>query len=139
MPIQNGFDEFPIPGSPEYTTRANSVIGHAGLYSSRLSQSQQSALYQQYEVKDDTVLDYVPVPEENEEDDAGASSEKKAARKKDMADAKQKIQDEMSSRGGGQNAESGWFKGWLGNKKNDDKPKPIRAKLGKANTFKYDE
>ena len=103
LPIQNGFDEFPIPGSPEYTTRANSVIGHTGLYSSRLSQSQQSALYQQYEVKDDTVLDYVPVPEENEDDDAEALK-KEARRKKDMADAKNKIQEEMSRRGGGENA-----------------------------------
>lgn len=137
--IHGTFEEFPIPGSPEYTTRANSVIGNTGLYSSRLSQSQQLALYQQYEVKDDTVVDYVPVPEEEEDEDPEIRRRKAEARKKEMAAAKERIKEEMGKRGGGQNADSGWFKGWLGNKKNDDRPKPIRAKLGKANTFKYDE
>ncbi|KAF5209799.1 vesicle coat component [Clavispora lusitaniae] len=70
--MEGGLEDFSIPGSPEYTTRANSVIGNNGLYSSRLSQSQQTELYHQYEVKDDTVLDYIPV-EEDEEDEERSS------------------------------------------------------------------
>jgi hypothetical protein len=33
---------------------------------------------------------------------------------------------------------NGWF-GWLGKGKNDDRPKPIKAKLGEENSFYYDE
>lgn len=110
-------DEFPIPGSPEYTTRANSVIGAAaGLQLSKLSQSQQSTMYQQYEVRDDTVKSYVPVPEEEDEE----FKEKPAKARSSSPD------------------KEGWLKNWL-SKKDDGKPKPIRAKLGQPSTFEYSE
>lgn len=143
--MEGGLEDFSIPGSPEYTTRANSVIGNNGLYSSRLSQSQQTELYHQYEVKDDTVLDYIPV-EEDEEDEEEARIRKEAQAKKEK-EAEQRRKSEPVSRNSHEGSErtgspgdgSGWFKGWLPNKKGDDKPKPIKAKLGQANTFKYDE
>ncbi|KAK6884827.1 COPII coat assembly protein SEC16 [Candida tropicalis] len=65
---------FPIPGSPDDTTRPNSIMGnsrggiHKGFFSSRLSESQ-SVLYQQYAVADDTVGDYIPTVEEEDEDE----------------------------------------------------------------------
>lgn len=122
-------DEFPIPNTPDYTSRANSVVGQPGLYSSRLSQ--QSALHQQYEVKDDTVVDYVPVPEEDDDEDMPPA---KVQKKKF-----EKIQEEMTRKGGAASNEGGWFKSFLGSKQQDGKPKPTRANLGNANTFKYDE
>lgn len=135
--LGGGLDDFPIPGSPEATTRANSVIGHNGLFSSKLSQSQQSMLYQQYEVKDDTVKDYVPVPEEEEEDDEEAEKKKKEAAEKKAAEKAAEKTAKKQSQGSGSEG-SGWFGRWRGNTK-DDKPKPIKAKLGTTNTFKYDE
>lgn len=143
LPLDRGLEDFSIPGSPEYTTRANSVIGHHGLYSSRLSQSHQTEMYHQYEVKDDTVLDYVPV-EEDEEDEEEARLKKEAQRKKEEAMANEKAsKQEESAQGHGREGSptdgSGWFKGWMSNKKGDDKPKPIKAKMGQANTFKYDD
>lgn len=142
--IHNGLDEFPIPGSPEYTTRANSVVGNQGLYSSRLSQSHQTDMYQQYEVKDDTVHDYIPV-EEDEEDEEEAKARLEAAKRKLEQEKKKKEKEELVSRSGQvsrgsvQSNASGnkWFSGLL--KLNDDKPKAIKAKLGQKNTFKYDE
>lgn len=122
-------DEFPIPNTPDYTSRANSVVGQPGLYSSRLSQ--QSALHQQYEVKDDTVVDYVPVPEEDDDEDLPPAKEQKKKF--------EKIQEEMTRKGGAASNEGGWFKSFLGTKQLDGKPKPTRANLGNANTFKYDE
>ncbi|CAI5760068.1 unnamed protein product [Candida verbasci] len=118
----NQLDGFPIPGSPEYTTRANSVLGaHPNIYSSRLSQSQQSALYQQYEVMDDTVRDYIPIQEEDEEEESKPKEQPKKEEPKKTIVRK----------------ESTWFKMF---KKDDGKPKPIRAKLGeKVNPFYYDE
>ncbi|KAK6200047.1 Sec23-binding domain of Sec16-domain-containing protein [Scheffersomyces amazonensis] len=154
--------DFPIPGSPEFTSRANSVVGQPGLFSSRLSQSHQSVLYQQYEVEDDTVRDYVPMIEEDEEDEedgdvevakqrkleqeakAKAEAEAEAAKKAKLAseEAQRKAEEAASKRKptateGGENS-NGWFSGWLG--KDDGKPKAIRAKLGKTqNPFYYDE
>lgn len=147
--IRNGLDEFPIPGSPEYTTRANSVIGHHGLYSSRLSQSHQTDMYQQYEVKDDTVLDYIPVEEDEEDEEEKAQAKLQEERRK-LEQEKKRKEDEQQlqlvsrsgqeSRGSQQSGGSGnkWFLGLL-KLLNDDKPKPIKAKLGQKNTFKYDE
>ncbi|EGW32047.1 uncharacterized protein SPAPADRAFT_61142, partial [Spathaspora passalidarum NRRL Y-27907] len=144
-----GFDGFPIPGSPEYTTRANSVIGAnpppSGLFSSRLSQSQQSQLYQQYEVEDDTVKDYVPIAEDEDEDDEDVKLAKKKLQEKQAKLKKQqeqqqrehqRQQQQRSQRGKGEDGR--WFN-FLG-KNNDGKPKPTRANLGeKENLFYYDE
>lgn len=140
-------DRFSIPGTPDYTTRANSMVGRMNLYSSRLSQSQQSELYHQYEVKDDTVLDYVPVPEEDEEDeeetklrklreDAKKKVEQKAAAEERAKESHSRGSEARSEHSGDSN---GWLKGLFSNNKKDDKPKPIKAKLGQASTFKYDE
>ncbi|RLV95273.1 COPII coat assembly protein SEC16 [Spathaspora sp. JA1] len=139
-----GFDGFPIPGSPEYTTRANSVIGGnpppSGLFSSRLSQSQQSQMYQQYEVEDDTVKDYVPIAEDDDEDDedvklAKKKLQEKAAKLKKQQEHQQR-QQQQQHRGKGEDGR--WFN-FLG-KNNDGKPKPTRANLGeKESLFYYDE
>lgn len=139
--MDSSFGDFPIPGSPDLTTRANSVIGGTnGLFSSRLSQSQQSALYQQYEVQDDTVQDYIPVVDEEEEDsdDETLKEEKKKKeeerqRKIEQDRARQK-QDISTT----QRNQRRWFGNLLGNR-NDDKPKPIRAKMGEKSSFVYDE
>ncbi|KAG5418485.1 SEC16 [Candida metapsilosis] len=154
-------DGFPIPGSPESTTRANSVFGGGagaghgashggGLFSSRLSQSQQSALYQQYEVRDDTVRDYVPViEEEDDEDDEDADARKKKkqklaeqeakAKKQQQAEAaaKQQQQQQQQQAKSGKQGKEGWLTGLFG--KNDGKEKPTRAHLGNKNSFYYDE
>lgn len=122
-------DDFPIPNTPEYTSRANSVVGQPGLYSSRLSQ--QSSYLLQYEVKDDTVIDYVPVPEEEDDEDIPSEVVQKIKF--------EKVQDEMSSKGGAARNEGGWFKSFLGSKKDDGRPKPTKANLGNFNTFQYDE
>ncbi|KAI5956597.1 SEC16 [Candida jiufengensis] len=148
----NGLDGFPIPGSPEFTTRANSVYGGAtnpnvsgtangGFFSSRLSQFQQSAMYQQYEVQDDTVRDYVPILEEDEDDEEDQRKKeeeerkvKEEAKRDKNANQSQKQQSQKHQ----QHQKDGWFNNWLS--KNDGKPKPIRAKLGeKVNPFYYDE
>lgn len=145
-------DGFPIPGSPESTTRANSVFGGThgpshgggGLFSSRLSQSQQSALYQQYEVQDDTVRDYVPVIEEEEDeddDDADAKKKQKIAERETKTETEKQKQQaesakEQEKKKQRQNKD-GWLSGLFG--KNDGKEKPTRAHLGNQNTFYYDE
>lgn len=125
-PSKFGLDEFPIPGSPEVTTRANLVYGgHGGFFLSRLSQSQQSTMYQQYEVTDDTVKDYVPVVEEEEDEE---DPKKKPITKE--AD---------SGRGPGAQKEQHSIFGIFGRRKNDGKPKPIRAKMGEPMKLVYDE
>ena len=140
--VDSSFGDFPIPGSPDLTTRANSVIGGpGGLFSSRLSQSQQSALYQQYEVQDDTVKEYIPVVDEEEDEDSEDESLKKEKRKKEEqerqarieADRAKQRQDAVASQ-----RNQTWWPGFLA-RKNDDKPKAIRAKLGEKNKFVYDE
>lgn len=146
-PLSVGFTklgEFPVPGSPDYTTRPNSVIGGAGGYfSSRLSQSHQSALYQQYEVEDDTVKDYIPVVEEEEEeedDEAVGKQRDAAAEARRIAEEASKEAEKVAEEKRHNTADAGglWFGGWLGGK-GDGKPKPIRAKLGQKNAFYYDE
>ncbi|KAI5964320.1 SEC16 [Candida pseudojiufengensis] len=155
----NGLDGFPIPGSPDYTTRANSVyggnttnpnlsstlpigVGTGGFFSSRLSQSQQSAMYQQYEVQDDTVKDYIPILEEDEDDDEELIKKEKTRKakeeaEKEEAEKQKQAQAQKKQKNNGQQKD-GWFNNWL--TKNDGKPKPIRAKLGeKINVFYYDE
>ncbi|KRZ98907.1 uncharacterized protein AC631_05341, partial [Debaryomyces fabryi] len=138
--VDSSFGDFPIPGSPDLTTRANSVIGGpGGLFSSRLSQSQQSALYQQYEVEDDTVKDYIPVVDE-EEEDSDDESAKKEKRKREEQERQAKVEaDRNRQRLDAAAAQSNqrWWP-FLG-RRNDDKPKPIRAKLGEKNKFVYDE
>lgn len=128
-PVEGGLEDFSIPGSPEYTTRANSVIGHNGLFSSKLSQSQQSVMYQQYEVKDDTVHDYVPVPEDEEDEE-----EKRIKKRKEESAA---AAQQNEARRPAQESE-GWLSRLRG-RKQDDKPKPIKAKLGQESTFYYDD
>lgn len=157
----NNFGEFPVPGTPDYTTRANSVIGgNGGYFSSRLSQSHQSAMYQQYEVEDDTVQEYIPVVEEEDEEEdlegkkerelklkkleeeakakaKAAEEEQKRRESEDKRKAKEK--EEENKKHSGQAGGNGWFGGWLGGGKDDGKPKAIRAKLGEKNKFYYDE
>ncbi|CAH2351955.1 COPII coat assembly protein Sec16p [[Candida] railenensis] len=157
----NNFGEFPVPGTPDYTTRANSVIGgNGGYFSSRLSQSHQSAMYQQYEVEDDTVQEYIPVvEEEDEEEDLETKKERELKLKKLEEEAKarakvaeeeqkrreseekrkSKEKEEENKKHSGQAGGNGWFGGWLGGGKDDGKPKAIRAKLGEKNKFYYDE
>ncbi|WEJ93998.1 vesicle coat component [Yamadazyma tenuis] len=135
--IDSSFSEFPIPGSPDLTTRANSVINGmgGGLFSSRLSQSQQSAMYLQYEVQDDTVHDYVPVVDEEEED----SDDEKISKKKKMEEERKKASQRRSAnqaRTPGQTNNGRWLS-WLN--RNDDRPKAIRANMGEQNKFVYDE
>ena len=138
--VDSSFGDFPIPGSPDLTTRANSVIGGTGgLFSSRLSQSQQSALYQQYEVEDDTVKDYIPVVDE-EDEDSDDESAKKEKRKKEEQERQARIEaDRTRQRQDAAAAQSNqiWWP-FLG-RRNDDKPKPIRANLGEKNRLVYDE
>ncbi|CAK7895124.1 COPII coat assembly protein Sec16p [[Candida] anglica] len=160
IPGFNNFGEFPVPGTPDYTTRANSVIGDnmggGGFYSSRLSQSHQSAMYQQYEVEDDTVKEFIPVVEEDEDEDEDDRANREAERKraqeeaereaKKLEDEKRKATEEAEKRtkskpeesqaAPGTPGKSGWFN-WLG--KDDGRPKAIRAKLGESNAFYYDE
>lgn len=136
---------FPIPGSPDYTTRANSVVGGpTGLFSSRLSQSHQSALYQQYEVNDDTVRDYVPVVEEEEEDEdeEDVKAKQEAAKKEEQEKkareeaAKARVRADAAAAKRDPN-QGKWF-AWLG-PKDDGKPKATRANLGEKNVFYFDE
>lgn len=118
-------DEFPIPGSPEVTTRANLVYGgQGGFFLSRLSQSHQSTMYQQYEVTDDTVQDYVPLVEEEEDEDEAP---------KPTAQPPQKAKENTPQKG-----QNGLFS-IFGIGKNDGKPKPIRAKMGEPMKLVYDE
>lgn len=138
--VDSSFGDFPIPGSPDLTTRANSVIGGpGGLFSSRLSQSQQSALYQQYEVADDTVKDYIPVVDE-EDEDSDDESAKKEKREREEQERRARIEADRTRQrqeaAAAQRNQTWWP--FLG-RKNDDKPKPIRAKLGEKNKFVYDE
>jgi hypothetical protein len=128
---------FPIPGSPESTTRANSVFGGpSGFFSSRLSQSHQSQLYEQYEVTDDTVKDYVPLVEEDEEDEENEPVQQKV---QEQPKSKKTVPKESPKKTGDQSvASGGGFLKWFG--RDDGKPKPIRAKLGeKVNPIYYDE
>lgn len=140
--INSEFGDFPIPGSPELTTRANSVIGGPGLFSLRLSQSHQLALYQQYDVQDDTVRDYVLFPEEDEEDESIKEADKKKEEQERKArivadKAKQKA-DAAAAKRQASAESSGWLN-WLGGNKNDGKPKPVRVHLGEANKLVYNE
>lgn len=142
--IDSTFNEFPIPGSPDLTTRANSVIGGVGggggLFSSRLSQSQQSAMYQQYEVQDDTVADYIPSVEEDDEDSDEEEQSKK--RKREEEKKKQDKIKQAQTRGSqGQQGPGTPSRRWLSwlNRNNEDGPKPIRAKLGEQNKFVYSQ
>lgn len=96
------------------------------MFSSRLSQSQQSALYQQYEVQDDTVRDYVPVIEEEEDEDDDDADAKKNKQKiaeretKLKRKAKQQAEStkEQEKKKQRQNKD-GWLSGLFG--KNDGK------------------
>lgn len=125
--INSSFGDFSIPGSPEVTTRANSVLGGTGgLFSSRLSQSQQSALYQQYEVQDDTVKDYVPIIEEDED----SEEENKKEKEPEKQMTKQEKEEKPDS------SHSRW-PNWFKNKNNGKKP--IRANLGEKNKLVYNE
>lgn len=128
--IDSTFNEFPIPGSPMLSTRANSVINGVGggLFSSRLSQSQQSAMYQQYEVQDDTVHDYVPVVEEEEEEDEEEPAQKSEKRKIEQEQKTKTVRHQPSR--------DGWFK-WL--KKDDGTPRPTQMHFGESNKLYYDE
>lgn len=137
--LDTSFGEFSIPGSPEYTTRANSVIGGPSFFTSRLSESQQSALYQQYEVRDDTVRDYIPpVEEEEEEDDEDIEVASVKTKEKEKEKEKEKLNVEHNSKGNPkQDGSKGSIFLWFS--KNDGKPKPVRANLGEENMFYYSE
>lgn len=133
--VDSSFGEFSVPGSPDATTRANSVVGGPGFFTSKLSQSQ-SAMYQQYEVKDDTVRDYIPVVEEEGIDsEEEERAEERTQQKNKVQDTSQK--DQQGGHSGDKLRSNKWFR-WLGSK-NEDKPKPIRAKLGVKNSFYYDD
>lgn len=133
--VDSSFGDFSVPGSPDATTRANSVVGAPGFFTSKLSQSQ-SAMYQQYEVKDDTVRDYIPVVEEEGIDSEEEETTKEKAQKKNKAQDSSR-RDQKGGHSGEKPRTSKWFK-WLGSK-NDDKPKPVRAKLGVKSSFYYDD
>lgn len=139
-PSNFGFNGFPIPGSPELTTRANSVIGGpGGLFSLRLSQSQQLALYQQYEVQDDTVREYVPVPEDDEEDEEERKRRKKQEEEARLARIKaDKQRQQAEAAAARRNANGGWLSFF--NKNNNGQEKKVyKAHLGGPSTFVYDE
>ncbi|CCE86162.1 Piso0_005817 [Millerozyma farinosa CBS 7064] len=136
--IEGGLSEFPIPGSPEVTTRANSVIGGpGGFFSSRLSQSQQTELYQQYEVQDDTVKEYVPIVNEDDEDSEEETDKAEKARK-EKEQAKKNESSKRENEGNGHTLGKKGWRYWL-SKNNDDKPKPVRAKLGTQSSFVWNE
>ncbi|GAV27577.1 hypothetical protein PMKS-001045 [Pichia membranifaciens] len=99
----------------------------------------------------DTGEYYDDVVDEDSDDDNGAEASRKSEeeKKKLAEDAKKRKQEEEKKRReeeeeakkknankGGENGR--WF-GWLGKGKKDDKPKPIKAKLGEENSFYYDE
>ena len=98
----------------------------------------------------DTGEYYDDVVDEDSDDDNGAEASRKSEEKKKMEeDAKKRKQEEEKKRreeeeeAKKKNANKGsesarWF-GWLGKGKKDDKPKPIKAKLGEENSFYYDE
>lgn len=136
--IEGGLSEFPIPGSPEVTTRANSEIGGpGGFFSSRLSQSQQTELYQQYEVQDDTVKDYVPIVNEDDEDSEDEAEKAERARKEKEQAKKNEASKREKEGNGHTHGKKGW-RSWL-SKNNDDTPKPVRAKLGNQSSFVWNE
>ncbi|RKP32883.1 hypothetical protein METBISCDRAFT_25425 [Metschnikowia bicuspidata] len=114
-------DGFPIPNTPDYTSRANSVVGQAGLYSSKLSQN--ANYNQEYDVKDDVVPGYESLDEDEEEELPQSAKEKKPEEV-----PKRNLKNKKSI-----------FKMFSGAEKQDDKPKPTKANLGNESTFVYNE
>ena len=114
-------DGFPIPNTPDYTSRANSVVGQAGLYSSKLSQN--ANYNQEYDVKDDVVPGYESLDEDEEEELPQSAKEKKP--------------EEVPKRN--LKSKKSIFKMFSGAEKQDDKPKPTKANLGNESTFVYNE
>lgn len=148
------FDGFPIPGSPDETTRPNSIFGgHTrGLFSSRLSESQ-SVLYQQYAIADDTVGDYIPIMEEDDEEDEDEQVKQQKQKEKEAQEQELKRKQEQQQQqqqqkaaaknnnnsGGGGGKFFSLFGGGGNNKKQDNDAKVYKAHLGQKNTFVYDE
>lgn len=96
----NPLDLFPIPGSPEFTLRANLVIGGPlGFFLLKLSQLHHP-LYNQYDVTDDTVNDYVPVDDDDDETKRKKEAQKAEERKR-QAEQKQKTDDKRRKSEGG--------------------------------------
>lgn len=83
---------------------------------------------------DDDGTDKTEKQKEEEKRKARIEAEKKKAEEEEKARKKKEEQSKKDSKGDS----NGWF-GWLGKGKNDDKPKPIKAKLGEENAFYYDE
>ncbi|RCK65049.1 COPII coat assembly protein SEC16 [Candida viswanathii] len=157
MQQNHAFEGFPIPGSPDDTTRPNSIMGHprggaGGFFSSRLSESQ-SVLYQQYTVADDTVGDYIPIVEEEDEEDededvvAKKKKQQEEERKKQEEEERKKQEEQKkksasSSSGGGTGGSGRLFSLFgNGNKKQqaEGEKQVYKAHLGQKNTFVYDE
>ncbi|KAG0690352.1 hypothetical protein C6P40_003170 [Pichia californica] len=69
---------------------------------------------------------------------AKEEADRKKKEEKEEADRKKKDEEEKKKKDSKSNGEGRWF-GWLGGKGKDDKPKPIKAKLGEENSFYYDE
>lgn len=114
-------DDFPIPQSPDYTSRANSIIGQPGLYSSKLSQH--GTFHQEYQVKDDVVSGYISAGEEDEDD---------------IPVPKKKTEQENKKPEKNLTTKKSLFK-IFGGDKDDGRPKATKANLGKPNSFTYDE
>lgn len=118
----SALDDFPIPQTPDYTSRANSIIGQLGLYSSKLSQH--ATYHQDYHVEDDVVPGYESAGEDDEDE---VPVPVKKAEKEDK-----KPEKNLSTK-------KSIFKMFGGAEKDDGKPKATKANLGNESTFKYDE
>jgi hypothetical protein len=75
--------------------------------------------------------------QKRKEEEAKAAAKRKEEEEREAEAKKKKAEEEKQSNK--KNAESSRWFGWIGKGKNDDKPKPIKAKLGEENSFYYDE
>lgn len=94
----------------------------------------------------DTGEYYDDVIDEDSDDDSAEAARKANEEKKKLEEEKKrkeeeekKKKEEAKKKDSNRGSEGGRWFGWLGKSKNDDKPKPIKAKLGEENSFYYDE
>lgn len=96
-------------------------------------------------IAEDTGEYYDEVIDESDDEDDKAKQileqkrkQEEERRKKKEEEEEKKRKEDAEQKKNKSSKEGGWF-GWIGKSKNDDKPKPIKAKLGEENSFYYDE
>ncbi|TID17605.1 hypothetical protein CANINC_003971 [Pichia inconspicua] len=91
----------------------------------------------------DEVIDESDDEDDNEKDKAAQRKAEKEAelkrKEEEEEERKKKKEEEEESKKKAKNSKDGGWFGWIAKGKNDDKPKPIKAKLGEENSFYYDE